>query len=350
MLPPARRDPRRGSTPARLARIRPRGYRCARSEEAGLGGQKDIEREPGEDEAPEPAATPARSASPPSRRLTFAGRDGLPLAADAWGDPAAPPVVLLHGGGQTRHAWGGTAEALARDGWHAVAVDLRGHGESAWAPDQDYSVEAFVSDIAAVARSLPEPPVLVGASLGGIAALLAEAESPAPLCAALVLVDIAARIEADGARRIIDFMQARPEGFTSLEQAADAVASYLPHRSRPRDLSGLAKNLRRGADGRWRWHWDPAFLEPGRGPRPGQDTGRMEAAAQRLRVPTLLVRGRLSDLLSEEGAQHFLALAPRTRFVDVSEAGHMVAGDRNDLFTDAVVRFLREVHPRRPAG
>lgn len=285
------------------------------------------------------------AANPPlaPRALRLAGHGGLSLAAEAWGDPAAPPVVLLHGGGQTRHAWGGTAQALAREGWYAVAVDQRGHGESDWSPERDYSVEAFVDDVRAWVTTFRERPVLVGASLGGIAALLAEGEAPEPLCAGLVLVDIAARIEVQGALRIIEFMQARPEGFATLEEAADAVAAYLPHRHRPRDLSGLARNLRRGADGRWRWHWDPAFLEPGRGPRPGQDTGRLERAARALRVPTLLVRGRLSDLLSEEGARQFLALAPHARFVDVSDAGHMVAGDRNDAFTDAVVSFLRSL-------
>lgn len=280
------------------------------------------------------------------RALRFAGHGGVTLAADAWGDPEAPPVVLLHGGGQTRHAWGGTAELLAREGWQAVAVDLRGHGESDWSPDRDYSVEAFVHDVRAVVGAFRERPVLVGASLGGIAALIAEGEAPAPLCAALVLVDIAVRIEVDGALRIIQFMRARPEGFASLEEAADAVAAYLPHRRRPRDLSGLARNLRRGPDGRLRWHWDPAFLEPGRGPRPGQDTARLERAARALRVPTLLVRGRLSDLLSEEGARHFLSLAPHACYADVSGAGHMVAGDRNDAFTDAVVDFLRSVRGR----
>ena len=291
---------------------------------------------------------PTAAAAPDGPRpLRLAGHGGIALAADAWGAPDAPPVVLLHGGGQTRHAWGGTAETLAREGWLAIAVDLRGHGESGWAPGGDYSVEAFVNDVRAWAGRFRERPVMVGASLGGVSALLAEGQARDPLCAALVPVDIPARIEREGGRRIIAFMQERPEGFASLEDAADAVAAYLPHRRRPRDLSGLARNLRQGPDGRWRWHWDPAFLEPGRGPRPGEDAARLERAARALRVPTLLVRGRLSDLLSEEGARHFLSLAPHARFVDVSEAGHMVAGDRNDLFTDAVVAFLRSV---RSAG
>ena len=287
--------------------------------------------------------TGARDEDRPARTLVLRGRDDIALAADAWGDASQPPVLLLHGGGQTRHAWGGTARALAEEGWHALAVDLRGHGESDWDPEGDYSVDAFVGDVRALVEALPSPPILVGASLGGIASLLAEGESERSLCRGLVLVDIAARIERDGAVRIIAFMQARPDGFASLEEAADLVAGYLPHRDRPRDLSGLAKNLRRQPDGRWRWHWDPAFLEPGHGPRPGEDPERLAAAAHRLRVPTLLVRGRLSDLLSEEGARHFLALAPHARFVDVRDAGHMVAGDRNDRFTEAVAGFLREL-------
>jgi non-heme chloroperoxidase len=279
-----------------------------------------------------------------SAPLALAGRAGLRLRADAWGVEGAPPVVLLHGGGQTRHAWGGTARALAEEGWTAIAVDQRGHGESEWAPDGDYSFDAFADDVAALARSSAQPPVLVGASLGGIASLLAVGEGGAR-ARALVLVDIAPRFELDGAQRIVDFMHARPEGFASLEEAADAVAAYLPHRERPRDLSGLAKNLRRERDGRWRWHWDPRFMARDR-PRLA-DAGfpeRLDAAARALRVPTLLVRGRLSDLLSEEGARHFLALVPHARYADVSDAGHMVAGDRNDRFTEAVRRFLRELH------
>ena len=288
-------------------------------------------------------STAESTSAPPARTLRFEGRDGVPLAADAYGDPSEPPALLLHGGGQTRFAWGNTAQQLAAAGWYAISMDQRGHGESGWAPNKDYSVDAFVDDVRAVAEQLTAPPVLVGASLGGIAALIAEGESHPALAAALVLVDIAPKIEASGALRIIQFMQGKPEGFASVEEAADAVAAYLPHRRRPADLSGLERNLRRMDDGRYRWHWDPAFLEPGHGPRPGENTDRLRAAARRLSVPTLLVRGRLSDLLSEEGARDFLALVPHARFADVSDAGHMVAGDRNDRFTAAVIEFLADL-------
>ena len=252
---------------------------------------------------------PARAALEPVA-LRLLGRDGIELVADAFGDPSHPPVLLLHGGGQTRFAWGGTAAQLAADGWYAVSMDLRGHGESAWDDAGDYSVNAYVDDVRAVAPQLGAKPVLVGASLGGIASLLAEGEGDASLCAAIVLVDIAPKIEGSGALRIIQFMQGSADGFASLDEAADAVAAYLPHRERPSDLSGLAKNLRRLPNGRLRWHWDPRFLLPGHGPKPGEQPERLRAAAQKLRVPTLLVRGKLSDLLSEEGAQEFLAMVP----------------------------------------
>ncbi len=274
--------------------------------------------------------------------LDFEGRDGNRLAAESWGAAGRSPVILLHGGGQTRHAWGGTAGALAREGWRAIAVDQRGHGESEWAPDGSYEFDAFAADVEAICAQLPEPPVLVGASLGGIASLLAVGEAGA-LARGLVLVDVAVRLETRGVSRVVDFMNAQPDGFESLEEAADHIAAYLPHRKRRPDVSGLAKNLRRGDDGRYRWHWDPRFMI-GRRPRTEASDylDRVEGAARAIRIPTLLVRGRLSDLLSEEGARHFLDVVPHAHFADVSEAGHMVAGDRNDVFTEAVAAFLRE--------
>jgi pimeloyl-ACP methyl ester carboxylesterase len=279
----------------------------------------------------------------PSEPVTFAGRDGVRLAGDARGDPRDRPVVLLHGGGQTRHAWGATASALARRGWYALSLDLRGHGDSAWAPDGDYSVDALVADLRCVVGRLHAPPAIVGASLGGITALLAEGEAAVPASRAIVLVDVAPRVERPGVDRILRFMRGKPEGFASLEEAADAVAAYNPHRPRPADTTGLRKNLRKGPDGRYRWHWDPAVIGGERRPNATQDPERMEAAARRLTVPVLLVRGRLSDLLSEEGARAFLALVPHAAYADVSDAGHMVAGDRNDAFTRAVVDFLAGV-------
>ena len=278
---------------------------------------------------------------PERRSVSFVASGGLRLAGDGHGDPAAPPVVLLAGGGQTRHAWGGTAQKLGRRGWYAITVDQRGHGDSDWAADGDYTIERYADDLRAVCAQLGTPPVIVGASLGGIAALLAVGEDPVANVAAIVLVDIAPRIQLEGVGRIVAFMNAHPEGFASLDEAADAVAAYLHHRPRPKDNKGLEKNLRLGEDGRWRWHWDPRFMN---GRRAGMTGERLEGAARRLAVPTLLVRGRMSDVVSEDDARAFLAVAPNARYTDVSGAGHMVAGDRNDRFTEAVVGFLSEVH------
>lgn len=289
-------------------------------------------------------------------KIDLTGADGLRLTADVEGDPDAPPVVLFHGGGQTRHAWGTTLQVLGTR-WRAYSVDLRGHGESDWAPDGDYSIDAFAKDVAEIARSLPRPPVLVGASLGGLASLTAigELSDPdgEPLASALVLVDVAPRIEPAGVARIIEFMTGNLEGFESLEEVADAIAAYNPNRRRPTNLDGLRKNLRQRADGRWIWHWDPRFVSGPMGSpdetrtdetrRASTGTNRLVEAARGLTIPTLLVRGRMSDLISEEGVRELQELVPHAQVADVAGAGHMVAGDRNDAFNDAVVSFLESL-------
>jgi pimeloyl-ACP methyl ester carboxylesterase len=274
--------------------------------------------------------------------LRIAG-DGLTLAADAYGPADGPPVLLFHGGGQTRHAWGGTARLLGELGWRALTIDLRGHGDSDWAPDGRYGLDGFAGDVRALALAQPTPP-----ALGGLSSLVAIADAPdgAEVARALILVDVAPRLEPAGIEHIAEFMLGHLDGFAGLDEVADAVAAFNPHRPRPSDLSGLRKNVRLREDGRWYWHWDPAFLSGGTDePRSYTNEALLEAAARSLRLPTLLVRGRQSDVLSEEGARHLLGLVPHARYVDVGGAGHMVAGDRNDAFNDAVVAFLREEVP-----
>ena len=285
--------------------------------------------------------------------LRLAG-DGLTLAADAYGPADGPPVLFFHGGGQTRHAWGGTARLLGDKGWRATTIDLRGHGDSDWAPHLEvegdgYTLDDFAADVRAVAAVQSSPPVLIGASLGGLASLTAIGEAPpgTTVASGLVLVDVAPRLEQEGIDRIAEFMLGNLDGFASLDEVADAVAAYNPHRPRPKDLSGLRKNVRQRDDGRWYWHWDPSFLLGGRidETRSVRNEGRLEDAARAVTVPALLVRGRQSDVLSEEGARQTLELMPQARYVDVGGAGHMVAGDRNDAFNDAVVEFLRAELP-----
>ena len=157
-------------------------------------------------------------------------------------------------------------------------------------------------------------------------------------------------IDAEGVDRIGEFMTSHLDGFESLEEVADAIQAYNPHRPRPKNLEGLKKNLRQRADGRWAWHWDPRFVS-GKFGSPDEtrssltDGNRLVRAARSLTIPTLLVRGRMSDLLSEEGAQELLELVPHAELADVAGAGHMVAGDKNDLFNDAIVDFLDRLPP-----
>ncbi len=271
------------------------------------------------------------------------GHGGVRLAGDAWGDPEGPLVLLQHGGGQTRHAWKGAGESLGAAGYHAIAFDARGHGDSDWAPDGMYGQDVMVEDLVALVDELGgRRPVLVGASMGGGTSLVAVGEDRVD-ATALVLVDIAPRIDLGGVQKIQSFMGQRPDGFESLDQVADAIASYQPHRQRPRNLDGLAKNVRLGDDGRYHWHWDPKFRAGTRDL--GQRTARLEACAGNLTLPTLLVRGGLSDILTEEGARSFLELCPHSEYVNVTGAGHMVAGDRNDIFAGAVIDFLSRAVP-----
>jgi pimeloyl-ACP methyl ester carboxylesterase len=269
----------------------------------------------------------------------FTGLHSITLTAEVDGDPTHPAVVLLHGGGQTRHAWRRTTAALIARGLYTIALDLRGHGDSDWAPDGDYSLNAQVGDLLAVLQQLPSRPILIGASLGGLVALATVGEATTPIASALILVDVTPQVDPEGQARIISFMKANPDGFASVEDAAAAVAAYLPNRTRPSDPSGLRRNLRLRND-RYYWHWDPAFF--------GREEGavhnmadRFELAARQVSIPTLLVRGSESELVKEENVRHFLSVIPTAEYVDVV-AGHMVAGDSNDAFTDAVLTFIEQ--------
>lgn len=272
--------------------------------------------------------------------------------ADELGDPDAPTVILGHGGGQTRHSWDRAGHELAEAGYHVVNYDLLGHGESDWEPGGDYSLERRASDLAAITRRASGPFAYVGASLGGLSAIAAACHGEVP--EALVLVDVVLRLSETGVERIISFMSANPQGFGSLEEAAEAVSAYYPDRKRPRNAEGLRKNLRLGADGRFYWHWDPRFLTGG---RPGVLLEDMFLQAEWPQtVPTLLVRGVKSDIVTDEGVDHLAARIKRFEIADISGAGHMVAGDRNDLFNAAVIEFLGRIMPpggsgamRRPA-
>jgi pimeloyl-ACP methyl ester carboxylesterase len=277
--------------------------------------------------------------------LEFHLGDNFFIRGESFGEKENPTVILLHGGGQTRHSWGDTAITLASNGWYSIVLDARGHGDSSWSTDGLYLYDHMASDILQVIAQLNTQPALIGASMGGITSLLAAGESENEVASAIILVDIAPKTEQKGIERIFAFMSAHNEGFENLEAAAEAVAKYLPNREKPKDNSRLEKNLRLKPNGKYYWHWDPAMLENWRKITPDiqiQMENRLYDAAKNLTVPTLIVRGGISDVVSEKVMAEFLDIVPNVESVTVSGAGHMVAGDSNHAFTNAVLEFLQK--------
>jgi len=277
--------------------------------------------------------------------MHFKGHGDIKIAADVWGSNNQELVILLHGGGQTRHAWGDTGKKLAEAGYHSVALDLRGHGDSEWHADGDYSIRAYKDDLVSIINEIGRPARLVGASLGGMASLLlAGDEINSDLCTALIMVDIGIYPDPVGSDRIVSFMLSGEGGFNSLEDVAKSISDYLPHRKKPKDLEGLKKNLRLKDDGRYYWHWDPRFIRrrPGSQDREGHFDLQLKAA-EKVTIPTLLIRGALSDVVTMEDVDYFLSVISHAKFVEIEKAAHMIAGDRNDIFAEEAIKFLKSL-------
>ncbi len=276
--------------------------------------------------------------------MHFKGHGDIKIAADVWGSNNEELVILLHGGGQTRHAWGDTGKKLAEAGYHSVALDLRGHGDSEWHADGDYSIRAYKDDLVSIIKEIGKPARLVGASLGGMASLvLAGDEINSDLCTALIMVDIGIYPDPVGSDRIVNFMLSGEKGFDSLENVAKSISDYLPHRKKPKDLEGLKKNLRLKSDGRYYWHWDPRFIRRRPGSRDRRYFDLQLKAAEKVTIPTLLIRGALSDVVTMEDVDYFLSVISHAKFVEIENAAHMIAGDRNDIFAEEAIKFLKSL-------
>jgi pimeloyl-ACP methyl ester carboxylesterase len=274
--------------------------------------------------------------APEPPALAYSG----PLALERFsGRPSHPSLLFAHGFGQTRLAWSRAARQLAAQGYAGTSFDARGHGQSQWnAPGEEYALEQFVDDLTRLADEHARPPVLVGASMGGLLGMFSQAHRAPPPFRALVLADITPRWDAAGVERILGFMTAHPEGFDSLEHAADEIAGYLPHRAR-KSPADLEKILARTPAGRWRWHWDPRMIDS-IGRRGDAYQAHLIEATRRIEVPVLLVSGGRSELVNETHVREFLALVPHARHVCLPEATHMVVGDDNDAFTRTISAFL----------
>ena len=276
--------------------------------------------------------------------MKFKVDSGLELVASEWGVANDPLVILMHGGGQTRHAWGSTGEILSKSGFYVLSLDLRGHGDSQWHPDGDYLIESYKGDLVSILNQVGKPASLVGASLGGMVSLsLASDLNKKDLVSALVMVDIGLYPNEKGSNEIVSFMQSGIKGFANLNEASDAVSAYLPHRKRPRDNRGLEKNLRLKEDGRYYWHWDPRFLDERDSDNIENQKEKNIRLAKNISIPTLLIRGALSNVVTQKEVDDFLTIIPHSEFQEIEKAAHMVAGDRNDIFANSAIKFLKKI-------
>ena len=278
--------------------------------------------------------------------MKFKVSSGLNIAASSWGRDTDPLVILLHGGGQTRHAWGETGEKLSQNGFYVLALDLRGHGDSDWHPNGEYGVDNYKKDIVSILQEVKKPAAFIGASLGGMTSLsIAGDPELREKCWALVMVDIGLYPNLEGSQEIVEFMHSGSEGVASIEEAAESVANYLPHRKRPRDNRGLEKNLRLKDDGRYYWHWDPRFLDSRPKDIPEDYKEKQKSFAKVVETPTLLIKGAMSNILTQNEVDDFLKVITHSEFVEIKDAAHMVAGDRNDIFAAAAIDFLENHSP-----
>jgi flavin reductase (DIM6/NTAB) family NADH-FMN oxidoreductase RutF/pimeloyl-ACP methyl ester carboxylesterase len=276
--------------------------------------------------------------------LRFNGFGGVTLAAETFGIEGQPTVLMLPGGGQTRKVWTSAAQALADAGRHAITLDLRGHGESASSPDGRYDLDTLVQDLNSVLMQLPTRPVVVGASTGGLIALAALGEGRQELASGLVLVDAAPWLESTGLRRMAEKLSSHGAGFESIEDAAAAAQSLHPLKSSSPDLSGLSALLRKSEDGRLRWHWDPRFLQGFSVP----DEDRLAKAAADIEIPTLVVHGGRSEIVSAKSMEKLVRLLKDGEIAEIEDAGHLVARDKADEFNALLLNFLERRFPRDP--
>jgi pimeloyl-ACP methyl ester carboxylesterase len=277
----------------------------------------------------------------------FLAGDGLRLCADAAGDPHAPAVLFFHGGGQSRRSWRGAALRVAQAGYRALTFDLRGHGESDWAQDGDYLLDAFGRDVERLLESFDRPTALVGASRGGQAALVGGSRHPDRV-SMIMLADVAPMIANVGVDPIRAFFRHSLQGFSSVDEAADALSRFL-HQPRLANASGLAKAMRKDSAGRLFWHWDPKTVSP-EFLNPPSEGEALDAAAARVKSPVVLVRAEHSDIVTDEGVRRFRELQPDLIVLEAKGVGHMFTGDRNEPFAESLLEYLARFAPLAPGA
>ena len=279
-----------------------------------------------------------REAEPRQREFNS---DAMTLRYLDWGNEGAPRVLLLHGFAQTAHSWDFVALALCND-YHVISMDTRGHGDSDWAPDGDYSPVAHQRDLDRLLDHLGSGQLaLVGLSMGGRNSYVFASRRPAHV-RALVIVDSGPVGQRRGARRIRNFVSL-PDQLDSYEQFVERVHGYNSRRSIQQVRDTLIYNVRQRPDGMWIWKYDPVLRDPDR-PRPGISADESWAHLRSIRCPTLLVRGARSDVLARSTADEMVAAMTDCTLVEVDNAGHLVPGDNPRDFIAFLKPWLDSAH------
>ena len=265
--------------------------------------------------------------------------NGLNFHYLEWGDAANPTVLMLHGALQQGHSWDFISLALS-DEFHILALDQRGHGDSDWAQEGDYSVEAQQRDIDGFVEALGlDSFILIGHSMGGRNAYVWASRHPKAL-KGLIIVDTGPEIQRQGQERIRRFREL-PDELDSFEEFAQRVQEYTG-RSREQTLGALKYSIRQRSDGKWTWKYDKLMRDPGR-----RDAGwtpeQLWECVGRIDCPTLVVRGDRSDLFLEETMNRMQQAIPDCVTVTIPQAGHLVQGDNPVDFVVAVQGLLHRV-------
>lgn len=263
--------------------------------------------------------------------------NGLTFHYVEWGDPAAPPLLCLHGITQTAHSWDEVAEALASD-YRVICLDQRGHGDSDWAPNGEYNRQVMAADVDAVTDALGLSQFLLcGMSMGGINSITFTARHPRK-ARALVIVDVSPEIKTEGVQNIRSFIQASDE-LDSFEAFVERAHQFNPRRSLDNIRSRLSHNLKQLPNGKWTWKYDKALRSGERSFNAGGLLDLWDDVAK-IRCPTLILKGAESDILSSEGAGKLQAAIPGSQLAVIPGAGHSVMGDNPAAFVEAVSGFL----------
>jgi esterase len=263
---------------------------------------------------------------------------GLSFHYVEWGAAPRPVVLCLHGITQTAHSWDEVAAELSNE-YRVLCLDQRGHGDSDWAPDGDYTRQTQAADIDAITDALGLSRfLLAGMSMGGINSITFTARHPDKV-RALIIVDVSPEVQARGVQNIRSFIQASDE-LDSFEEFVERAHQFNPRRSLDNLRSRLSHNLKQLPNGKWTWKYDKALRSPGRGFQASALLNLWEDV-RAIRCPTLIIKGGESDILSGESAEKLQVAIPNSRLVVVPGAGHSVMGDNPSGFVAAVREFLR---------